>query len=46
MAEVLGTLHRDGDLEAVTDRLADFEERQRLVAKGFYDALERRYATD
>lgn len=43
MAEVLGALRRDGGLEAVADRLADFEERQRLVGKGFYDALERRY---
>ncbi len=46
MSEVLGALQRDGGLDAVTDRLAGFDERQRLVAKGFYDALERRYATD
>lgn len=46
MTDVLGALRRDGDLDAVTDRLASFEERQRIVAKGFYDALEDRYATD
>lgn len=46
MAEVLGALHRDGGLEAVADRLAGFEERQRIVAKGYYDGLEKLYATD
>jgi hypothetical protein len=30
----------------VIDRLAGFEERQRLVAKDTYDAADRRYATD
>jgi 2-methylisocitrate lyase-like PEP mutase family enzyme len=44
MAEVLGALRRDGGLGAVADRLAAFEERQRLVGKGFYDDLEQRYA--
>lgn len=44
IAEVLGALRRDGGLEAVADRLANFDERQRLVGKGFYDDLERRYA--
>jgi 2-methylisocitrate lyase-like PEP mutase family enzyme len=43
MHEVLTALHRDGDLSAVQGRLADFEERQRLVAKPFFDALEERY---
>jgi 2-methylisocitrate lyase-like PEP mutase family enzyme len=43
MHEVLSALHRDGDLSAVQGRLADFEERQRLVGKPFYDALEERY---
>lgn len=46
MGEVLGALRRDGSLEAVTDRLADFEERQRMVGKENYDALEARYATE
>ncbi len=46
MSEVLGALRRDGDLTAVGDRLADFEERQRLVHKETYDALEKRYAVD
>ena len=46
MRDVLGSLKRDGDLGAVADRLADFEERQRLVHKGAYDALERRYAVE
>ena len=44
MAEVLGHLARAGDLEAVRDRLAGFDERQRIVAKHVFDALERRYA--
>lgn len=46
MSEVLGALHRDGGLDAVIDRLAGFEERQRLVDKAGYDALEKRYAAD
>ena len=46
MSEVLGALHRDGALEAVADRLAGFEERQRIVAKGYYDGLEKLYATE
>ena len=37
---------RVGDVGAVVGRLDDFEERQRLVAKGDYDALDRRYKTD
>ena len=43
MHGVLTALHRDGDLSAVTDRLAGFEERQRLVGKPAFDALEARY---
>ena len=39
MGQVLGTLRRDGDLNAVRDRLADFEERQRVVDKATFDAL-------
>lgn len=43
MSEVLGALKADGDVSAVLDRLAGFEERQRLVDKAHYDALEARY---
>ena len=46
MSEVLGALHRDGGLYAVKDRLAGFEERQRLVDKASYDALEKLYAVE
>lgn len=46
MSEVLGALHRDGGLDAVKDRLAGFEERQRLVDKASYDALEKLYAVE
>lgn len=46
VSDVLGALKRDGGVEAVVDRLADFDERQRLVDKASYDALERRYALD
>ena len=42
--EVLGALKRDGSLHAVADKLADFKERQRVVRKDTYDALEKRYA--
>ncbi|SEP30263.1 Phosphoenolpyruvate phosphomutase [Methylobacterium sp. ap11] len=41
--DVLGALKRDGSLEAVADRLASFEERQRAVDKGAWDAREARY---
>jgi 2-methylisocitrate lyase-like PEP mutase family enzyme len=41
--EVLTALHADGALDAVHDRLASFDERQRAVAKDRYDALEARY---
>jgi len=43
MTEVLGALKADGDLSRVADRLADFDERQRLVDKATFDALEARY---
>jgi 2-methylisocitrate lyase-like PEP mutase family enzyme len=46
MSGVLSALKRDGALDNVIDQLADFEERQRLVDKGFYDALEQKYSTD
>ena len=41
--DVLGALKRDGSLDEVRERLASFEERQRVVAKERYDALEARY---
>ncbi len=46
MSGVLEALRRDGGLDNVIGQLADFEERQRLVGKGFYDALEQKYAID
>jgi 2-methylisocitrate lyase-like PEP mutase family enzyme len=46
MSGVLAALKRDGDVGNVIDQLADFEERQRLVDKDFYDALERKYTVD
>jgi hypothetical protein len=42
----LGVLKVQGDVSAVIDRLADFEERQRLVDKESYDAAEARYRFD
>ncbi len=45
MQEVLGVLHRDGSLAAVSSRLASFSERQRLVGKTEWDALETRFAS-
>ncbi|MGH7125968.1 MAG: hypothetical protein ACREFI_16455, partial [Stellaceae bacterium] len=44
MQEVLGVLHRDGSLAAVSNRLASFAERQRLVGKPEWDELEGRFA--
>jgi len=44
MQEVLGVLHRDGALTAVSNRLTSFAERQRLVGKPEWDAFERRFA--
>ncbi|MFA7248122.1 MAG: oxaloacetate decarboxylase [Dehalococcoidia bacterium] len=46
MQRVLGHIRRTGSIEGVLDDIATFEERQRLVDKSRYDALERRYATD
>ncbi len=43
--DVLAALKQDGSLHAVADKLANFSERQRTVAKPTYDALEQRYAT-
>jgi 2-methylisocitrate lyase-like PEP mutase family enzyme len=46
MSEILGALKADGDVSAVIDRLADFDERQRLVDKESYDRLEDRYRVE
>lgn len=43
---VLAHLKADGSLAGVKDRLATFSERQRLVGKEAFDALERRYTAD
>jgi 2-methylisocitrate lyase-like PEP mutase family enzyme len=40
---VMQALKRDGSLDAVADHLAGFEERQRVVDKARFDALEMRY---
>jgi len=44
MSDVLKVLHDDGDVGRITDKLADFEERQRLVSKDEYDAADARYS--
>ena len=44
MSEVLGALREDGDVGRVIDKLAGFEERQRLVSKDTFDAADRRYS--
>lgn len=41
--EVLAALKAEGSLAGVGDRLLGFEERQRVVAKPLWDALEARY---
>jgi len=46
MSDALSALNRDGGVHNILDRLADFGERQRLVDKDFYDALEKKYAVD
>lgn len=43
MQEVLGSLHANGSLVEVSDRLASFSERQRIVGKDQIDAISRRY---
>jgi len=43
--DVLRALKKDGTLLSVQDRLASFEERQRVVGKHEWDALEARYRT-
>jgi 2-methylisocitrate lyase-like PEP mutase family enzyme len=43
--DALGALKRDGSLTAVADRLIGFNERQGMLRKDAFDALERRYRT-
>jgi len=45
MQEVLGALRKDGFLARVQDRLASFTDRQRVVGKGEWDALEARFSS-
>ncbi len=44
--EVLGALKRDGSLADVAGRLASFEERQRVLRKDRFDAVEARYCPE
>lgn len=46
MSGALAALKCDGGVQNILGQLANFEERQRLVDKGFYDALEEKYAVD
>ena len=46
MQKVLGHLHTRGSLDGVMPFLASFEERQRLVSKPHFDALEKKYSAD
>ena len=46
VSDVMQALRRDGSLASVADRLAGFAERQRMVDKPHYDALELRYRGD
>lgn len=46
MQKVLGHLHTRGSLDGVMPFLAGFEERQRLVSKPHFDALEKKYSAD
>jgi len=43
--DVLSALQRDGSLAGVADRIASFEERQRVVQKPCWDALETKFRT-
>lgn len=45
LQEVYGHLHEHGNIEAISDRLASFDERQQVIKKDFYDELDRKYAT-
>jgi 2-methylisocitrate lyase-like PEP mutase family enzyme len=42
-ADVLGALKRDGSLDGVAGQLVSFEERQRVLQKSTWDALESRF---
>lgn len=44
MQKVLGHLKEHGSLDGVSAQLASFEERQRLVGKPRFDALEKKYS--
>ena len=44
IADMLAVLKETGSLDSMTDKLASFDERQALVGKEKFDALERRYA--
>ena len=46
MQEALAVLRRDGRMGDAAALAASFAERQRLVGKGEFDALERKYRTD
>jgi 2-methylisocitrate lyase-like PEP mutase family enzyme len=46
MQAALGELRRKGHMGEATGMVADFAERQRLVHKDDYDALERKYVTE
>ena len=46
MQAALGELKREGRLDESSGTVASFEERQRLVRKPDFDALEKRYAVD
>ncbi|HSF96049.1 MAG TPA: isocitrate lyase/phosphoenolpyruvate mutase family protein [Thermohalobaculum sp.] len=45
MSGAMAALKRDGGVHNILGDLADFGERQRLVDKDFYDALEAKYAS-
>jgi 2-methylisocitrate lyase-like PEP mutase family enzyme len=44
MQTVLGHLKAHGSLDAVSEHLAGFEERQRIVSKPHFDSLEKKYS--
>jgi len=46
MQEALSVLRRDGRMGDAAKLAVDFAERQRLVGKAEYDALERKYKAD
>jgi 2-methylisocitrate lyase-like PEP mutase family enzyme len=46
IADMLGVLKETGSLDNIADRLASFDERQHMVDKEKYDALDRRYAVN